>query len=81
MPIIGDYKHGFDPLKASDLLRRSLKMTKLQERELFKESVLLHSSLLTLPIEPKESSKTMTFKSDPRKRKSAFAKILELMKL
>ena len=76
MPIVGDFKHGYDSQKMSpDLLRRSLKYTKLQECQLFNNSILLHSSVLEIPVEPNEK-KTKAFKSDPRKLNGAFGKIL-----
>lgn len=50
--IVGDFRHGYDSQKFStDLLRRSFKYTKLQERRLFLESILLHSSKLVIPID------------------------------
>ena len=62
---------------SNDLLRRSFKYTKLQERVLFKDSNLLHSCELTIPVEP-NSLKTETFKSNPCKegtRAVAFEKV------
>ena len=79
MPIVGDFKYTYDSQNMSnDLLRRSLKYTKYQERDLFKDSILLHSSELTIPAEP-DSTKMKTFKSDPGKEGSwavAFCKVL-----
>ena len=64
-PIVGDFKYGYDSQKCStDLLRRSFKYTKLQERKLFQDSILLHSSKLTIPIDTKPQGKYKTFNSD-----------------
>ena len=94
-PIVGDFKYDYNSQQCSvDLLRRSLKYTKLQERKLFADSILLHSSKLTIPIATPATSRTesgsplglQTFESDPTKKESlpgalAFVKILEQMGL
>lgn len=56
--IVGDFKYGYDSqLQSKDLLRRSLKYTKLQERKLFDESILLHSSKLEIPVKINSTDK------------------------
>ena len=81
-PIVGDFKHGYDSQKCSvDLLRRSLKYTKLQERKLFQDSILLHSSKLGIPLSSSAPQKLKTFHSDPTEKdflpgNQAFMKVL-----
>ena len=81
-PIVGDFKYDYDSqLFSSDLLRRSFKYTKLQERRLFQDSILLHSSKLQIPIETGvETPKTKTFESnvtmDEINSAEAFVKVL-----
>lgn len=50
-PILGDFKMGYDPHRMStNLLRRSLKFTKLQERKMFEKGICLHSRKLQVPV-------------------------------
>lgn len=46
------------------MLRRSFKYTKLQERKLFEDTILLHSWKLTIPVDAADQRKTKTFTSD-----------------
>mmetsp|Transcript_11629 Transcript_11629/g.14703 ORF Transcript_11629/g.14703 Transcript_11629/m.14703 type:complete len:133 (+) Transcript_11629:831-1229(+) len=70
-PIVGDFKHGYDSQQYStDLLRRSFKYTKLQERKLFEDSILLHSSKLEIPVSTVAPQKLKTFNSDPTRVES-----------
>ena len=81
-PLVGDFKHGYDSVNCSkDLLRRSFKYTKLQERKMFKDSILLHSEKLEIPVDL-AGKKRKCFKSDlieggERASAKTFVKVLE----